>query len=94
MNDRLGLALDPAQPPPHEIAAPDYEPDPSPIQVAAIISTSPGITCAAKRRPPATLANTTLLMVLVVSPARIGTTASRGAILFAATSDATETAAE
>jgi hypothetical protein len=50
--------------------------------------------CIAKRRPPVEIATAALEMVLVVSAARIGITASRAANFPAATREATETAAE
>ena len=69
--------------------------DPSmPTQAANATTINPGITRRAKERPPLMPARNILLIVFVESPAKIGNTASAALIFPAATSEATEIAAE
>src|SRR6185503_8693101 len=59
-----------------------------------ITNNNPGITCSANLRLPVVIATTALVIVLVVSPTRIGSTAASALMFPTVTSEATEIAAE
>ncbi len=65
-----------------------------PAQAANATTINPGITRKAKERPPVMPARSSLLIVFVESPAKIGNTASAALIFPVATSEATEIAEE